>query len=147
MAIQWTDDLATGKDEIDEQHREIFRRINSLFDACNQGKGKHEVVKVISFLDEYIVIHFGIEERHMLTRSYPRYAEHKAQHEAFKKQFLDLKKKIETEGPGVHTVIATNQMVVNWFLNHIRKVDTQLGAFLTTGNADRGAAWQRTVSS
>lgn len=103
-----------------------------LLDACNQGKGKHEVVKVIAFLDDYIVTHFGAEAEHMLMQSYPRYAEHEAQHEEFKVRFLELKKKIEREGPGVHTVIATNQMVVDWFLNHIRKVDTQLGAYLNT---------------
>lgn len=132
MAIQWTADLATGSDEIDEQHREIFTRINLLLDACNQGKGRHELAKVISFLDEYIVTHFGAEEERMLKRAYPRYREHKAQHEEFKKGFLSLKNKIDREGPGVHTVIATNRLVVDWFLGHIRKVDTQLGAYLQT---------------
>ena len=132
MAIQWNAGLAIGADEIDGQHREIFRRINLLLDACNQGKGKHEVVKVIAFLDDYIVTHFSAEEQRMLMQSYPRYGEHKAQHEEFKIRFLNLKKLIETEGPGVHTVIATNQLVVDWFLSHIRKVDTQLGAYLNT---------------
>jgi hemerythrin-like metal-binding protein len=134
MAIQWTEDLATGSPEIDSQHKEIFRRINGLLDACNLGKGKDEVGRVIEFLDDYVVAHFGVEEKHMLKHGYPGYAEHKAKHEEFKKGFLTLKKKVETEGPGVHTVIATNQMVVDWFLNHIRKVDTRLGAFLKTAS-------------
>jgi len=38
MAIEWTNDLATGVSEIDYQHKELFRRINSLLDACREGK-------------------------------------------------------------------------------------------------------------
>lgn len=45
MAIEWTDELATGVNKIDNQHKELFKRINNLLDACNQGKGKDEVKK------------------------------------------------------------------------------------------------------
>ncbi len=130
MAILWTEDLTTGSAEIDRQHKEIFLRINWLLDACNLGKGKAEVGTVINFLDDYVATHFSLEEAYMRKYRYRGYAEHKAKHEEFIKNFLTLKKQVETEGPGVHTVIATNRLVVNWFVNHIRKVDTQLGAFL-----------------
>ncbi len=36
MAIEWTMGLSTGVDEIDDQHKELFKRINRLLDACNQ---------------------------------------------------------------------------------------------------------------
>lgn len=132
MAIQWKEDLSTGSVKIDNQHKEIFRRINGLLDACNEGKGKTEVCGVIDFIDDYIVTHFGEEEKYMVAHGYPGYAEHKKEHEKFIKNFLALKKQVDTDGPGVHTVIATNQMVVAWFLDHIRKVDKQLGAFMKT---------------
>jgi len=132
MAIQWTEDLATGSDEIDSQHKELFRRINVLLDACNQGKGKEEVCRVIGFLDDYVVTHFGEEEEYMLKHGYPGYAEHKAKHLEFTNNYVVLKKQVETEGPGLHTVVATNQLVVDWLRSHIRKVDTRLGAFLKT---------------
>jgi hemerythrin-like metal-binding protein len=130
MAIQWTEDLTTGSSEIDEQHKEIFRRINVLLEACNQGKGKDEVCRVIGFLDDYVVTHFGEEEEYMLKHGYPGYAEHKAQHVEFVKNYVILKKQVETDGPGLHTVVATNRLVVDWLRHHIRKVDAKLGAFL-----------------
>ena len=62
MAIEWTEDLATGVNKIDNQHKELFKRINNLLEACNQGRGKNEVEKVIKFLDDYVIIHFSEEE-------------------------------------------------------------------------------------
>ncbi len=40
MAIQWAEDLAVDTIEIDNQHKELFDRINVLFEACNQGKDR-----------------------------------------------------------------------------------------------------------
>ena len=134
MAIEWTTDLATGSAEIDHQHKTIFFRINEMLDACKQGKGRAKVESLIKFLEEYILTHFGEEERFMKKHGYPEYAAHKALHEEFKAQLAELKKQVATEGVGVHTVITTNQLVVNWFINHIRKVDTKLGAFWTANS-------------
>jgi hemerythrin len=134
MAIEWTTDLATGSAEIDHQHKTIFFRINEMLEACKQGKGKAKVESLLRFLEDYTLSHFGEEERFMLKHSYPDYGAHKALHEEFKSRLAELKKKVETEGVGVHTVIATNQLVVNWFINHIRKVDTKLGAFWTANS-------------
>lgn len=39
MSVLWTDNLATGKDVIDSRHRELFRRVNNLFQTSLQGKG------------------------------------------------------------------------------------------------------------
>ena len=54
LSLQWREDLAVGVKSIDEQHQELFRRINSLLEACNLGKGREEVASVIAFLGEYI---------------------------------------------------------------------------------------------
>lgn len=130
MAVTWTSDLATGVDEIDNQHKELFRRINNLLTACKQGEGKKEVEKVIRFLEDYVIQHFSEEERHMNGRAYPEYSRHKGEHLVFMENFSQLKNQLETDGPGVHVVVSTNRMVVDWFLNHIRKEDKALGAFL-----------------
>jgi len=130
MAILWTPDLATQVDEIDSQHRELFKRINDLLEACRQGRGKEEVQKVIRFLEEYVVTHFGEEEKYMENYHYPEYRDHKAQHKEFMKNFSELKQQFDAEGPGVHIVISTNQIVVDWLRTHIRRLDKALGAFL-----------------
>ena len=58
MAIQWNEELATGVLEIDNQHKEIFARINRLLEASSQGKGKQEVGRMIDFLGDYVISHF-----------------------------------------------------------------------------------------
>ena len=50
MSIVWTDDLATGVDAIDIQHKELFKRIDNLLDSCRLGKGRDELKNVIQFL-------------------------------------------------------------------------------------------------
>ncbi len=132
MAIEWTEDLATGVDEIDNQHKGLFKRINNLLDACNHGKGKEEVKKVICFLEDYVITHFSEEEKHMAKYDYPEGLNHKKQHLEFMENFFTLRTQFEAEGPGVHIVVMTNHLVVDWLKNHIRKTDRALGSFLKT---------------
>jgi len=130
MAIQWTEDLATDVPEIDTQHKELFSRINRLLESCNQGKGRTEVGKTISFLEEYVLIHFSTEEKIMLDHHYPDFAGHKAQHVHFMSNLDTLKQQFSKEGPSVHIILLTNHTVVDWLQSHIRKLDRALGAFL-----------------
>ncbi|MHB9035807.1 MAG: hemerythrin domain-containing protein, partial [Armatimonadota bacterium] len=58
MAVQWTPDLAVGVREIDDQHRELFKRVNDLLEAMSKGKGRDEIAKVVAFLGNYVVTHF-----------------------------------------------------------------------------------------
>jgi hemerythrin len=130
MAILRTENLATGSEVIDNQHKELFSRINGLLEACKQGKGKSEVERVIRFLEDYVVEHFAEEERYMTSLSYPGYGEHKAQHLEFMDNFFTLKKQFEEEGAGLHIVVKTNHIVVDWLKNHIRRMDKSLGVFV-----------------
>lgn len=40
MQMLWDSKLAVGVDKIDNQHKELFNRMNSLMDAMKEGKGK-----------------------------------------------------------------------------------------------------------
>ncbi len=130
MAIEWTEDLAVGIDKIDNQHRELFHQINQLLEACNQNKGREAVGKIIAFLGEYVVTHFGSEEELMQKYHYPEYKVHKTHHTQFINSFTELKAKFDSDGPGPHIVIMTNRVVVGWLNSHIRNVDKLLGDFL-----------------
>ena len=132
MGIEWTNDLSVGIEEIDDQHKELFHKINDLLDACNQGKGKETVGKLIDFLGGYVVEHFQCEEANMKKYNYPEMGSHQIHHVQFIQSFGELKARFEAEGPGAHIVILTNRVVVGWLNSHIRNVDRQLGAYLKT---------------
>jgi len=137
--MKWTEDLSTGVELIDNQHKELFSRINDLVAAIKQHTCKYKISDVVRFLDEYIIFHFGEEERFMQKHKYPQYPRHKAQHTKFIANFNELKKELQKlEGgkkPGAYDLsVETNQVVVDWILDHIVKVDKEFGAFLKTHN-------------
>jgi hemerythrin len=130
MAIEWKSDLAVGVTEIDDQHKELFKKVASLFDACNAGKGKEQIDSTIKYLQEYVVLHFSSEEKLQKQYNYPEYINHKAQHDQFIKDFLELKGTIDKDGVTGFLIIKLNKVLVDWLINHIRKTDKVFGAFL-----------------
>lgn len=130
MPITWTEDLTVGILEIDSQHKELFERINVLFEACNQGKGRTEISNTIAFLEDYVDVHFGTEERSMAQTQFPGRAAHVAQHVLFRKNLSTIKHQLEEEGPGIHVIILTNHMVIDWLRTHIRTLDKSYGAYM-----------------
>lgn len=130
MAIKWNDTLAVGVGQIDEQHKELFDRMNQLLEACNQGKGKESVRGMIGFLEDYVVEHFTAEEKLQKASAYPQYEAHKAMHAEYLRNVADLKAKLEEHGPTLPFVITVNKTVVDWLTNHIGKVDKGLGLYL-----------------
>ena len=130
MEIEWTDDLETGIGVIDEQHQELFRRINALLSACKEDMAMAAVGEVLKFLEDYIVIHFTAEENIQLHYSYPGYPLHKAMHESFIMDIEGLKKQFDKEGSSVAMVEHTNKVAVEWLLNHIKRVDKELADYL-----------------
>jgi hemerythrin len=132
MAIEWTEDLSTGVEDIDEQHKELFSRVNKLMESCRAGKGRQEVGDTLDFLESYVLEHFGTEERMMKKHEYPKFDEHKAQHVAFIEDVSKLKDEFAQGGAAVSLVVRTNAAVVDWLLQHIRKTDKLMGAFLKT---------------
>jgi hemerythrin len=132
MGILWGEHLATGIEEIDEQHRELFRRLNAFFDACDAGKEKQELIGMLQFLDDYVVIHFRAEERLQELYGYSERDRHRDYHRGFVGQLTDLKRRFLLEGPTPALVKEINRIVVGWLLDHIAEKDRLFG------NAARG---------
>lgn len=132
MAVKWTPDLAVGVDTIDNQHKELFNRVNQLLEASSQGKGKAEIGKILQFLGDYTVTHFGTEEKQMAQSGYGGIAAHKGEHMAFLRDFGNLTREYDQQGASTTMVIAVQRRVCDWLITHIGKSDKALGAFLKT---------------
>ena len=133
--MEWTEKLSIGVDLIDSQHKELFVKINELVAAINDHTCKIKITDVIRFLEDYIVFHFGEEEAYMQRNEYPGYLRHKAQHNYFMESFLELKKELQKLEGGkkrgsYDLSVMTNQVVVDWILDHIAEVDRKFGKFL-----------------
>ena len=130
MSVEWTSNLATGIAEIDDQHKEIFKRVAMLSQACSEGRGKEEVLNLLLFLESYVKEHFAAEEKLQLKHGYPGYALHKSQHTRFIADISRLATAFQTEGATLSLVIMTNKTLTSWLVQHISRTDAELGAYL-----------------
>src|SRR4030067_689282 len=123
MAMAWMQGLATGVTLIDEQHRNLFQKVNALLDACRRGSGKDEISHARDFLADYTITHFRAEEGLMTLHKYPGIVAHKGLHAVFIGNIEKLRAQFEKEGASPHVIISTNQVVVDWLMDHIRIED------------------------
>ncbi len=135
MGIQWRDSLAIGVPEIDNQHKELLHRFDRLLTASQAGQGIEELKNLQVYLEDYVTSHFSDEEGIQRQHSYPGYEAHKSEHRYFIEQITKLRLETEKSGVATHNVIETNNLLLKWLLNHISKVDTQLGAFIKSKTA------------
>lgn len=137
MAILWTPKLAVGVASIDMQHQELFQRLNQLLAAMEAKQSEGELGRMVTFLGDYVVTHFGAEERLMQQHAYPDFQAHKRAHEAFVHDFGRLRADLERMGPSPTMAVALNQRVCAWLMDHIGRTDRALGSFLSQKSKPR----------
>jgi hemerythrin len=130
MPIEWSDDLAVGVSMIDDQHKALFTAVNNLSDAMWNGQGKEAVSKLVTFLADYVVEHFGAEEKLMAKHDYPLYENHRGQHIKFLQEFAAFKTKFEAGDVTSELVIKVLDDTCDWLRVHIKGTDKALGSFL-----------------
>lgn len=119
MAIEWTSDLNTGIDVIDDQHRRIVDYINQLENAIAQ-KNSRSVGLVLDALADYCRAHFGFEESLQEKAGYALAKPHKVVHETFTKR---LGKYREKHNAGEDVAKQLHDMLVTWLMHHIKRDD------------------------
>ncbi len=116
----WDESLATGIDEIDEQHKSLIEKMNELADAVGENGDKKMAVEIIEFMEDYGQTHFETEEKHMKKYDFNRLSIQRDAHEKFTKNVESIKKRLEEEGLTDEVVDDVNEYLINWFMNHIK---------------------------
>lgn len=130
MRAEFSENLVTGNELIDSQHKELIDRINNLLDSCERETGKVTAVKTLDFLADYTDFHFNAEEQLQQDINYPDYDKHKAQHEAFKQTIHELDEMLqEEEGPSEAFVKKIEENVIKWFYTHIEGFDRSVAEY------------------
>jgi hemerythrin-like metal-binding protein len=134
--LQWTADFSINHPIIDEQHQQLFIKFNELLHSIGSGQESANIVKIITFLESYIITHFEAEEQLMKQYDYPYYTKHHAQHAKFKDTFNHFKREYEQTTPKayLHLAFQIRQKLVDWLIHHIGQSDQQLGVFLQNHN-------------
>lgn len=138
--MQWTEKFSVGITTIDSQHKELFKRINNLVVAIKEHRCKSEIDSMMRFLDDYAKIHFSEEEKHMRDAGYAGYEEQRADHKKYLAALAELKEQASLPripGSSYDLSATTNQVVVDWIVDHILKLDMKFGEYLKSGGGSR----------
>ncbi len=131
--MEWNESLSIGIKTIDSQHQELFKRINNLVLAIKQQRCKAEIDGTIQFLDDYARIHFAEEERRMREAGYDGLEEQQRDHKRYLDAIAELKQQASLpriQGSTYDLSATTNQVIVDWIVAHIMKLDMKFGKFL-----------------
>ncbi len=132
--MEWVNKLATGITTIDSQHKELFKRINNLAIAIKEHRCNAEIEGTIQFLDDYARIHFSEEEKHMRDSNYGGLEEQRKDHKKYLAMLAASRSSLtRMQGGSYHLSATTNQVVVDWIVDHIMKLDMKYGEFLRSG--------------
>ena len=129
MIVEWIPSLAVGIPSIDDQHKELYRRIDALLVAMKQGRGKSEIDRTVIFLEEYVTTHFGDEERTMTQANYPALATHRREHTAFVNDLAKWKRKLEKGENALTLMVDLQSRLTGWLNTHIGRADKEFGEF------------------
>ena len=131
MTITFDDNLITGNDTIDAQHKELISRIADFAKACEAGESKVQAVKMLDYLDEYTNFHFNAEEELQKNVNYPELPQHHEKHEEFKKTIQSLYVYLdEIEGPDDKFTETVKTKVVEWLFGHIKTFDRSVAEYI-----------------
>ena len=133
--LQWTDELATGVDVIDKQHKMLINILNDA-NRCFRDRGDRELQKkVIDDLLSYTVYHFDTEEELMETSgpgdiSPDDELKHIHEHRAFTGKAREYQSAVH-DGNSIDYE-SVFSFLNGWLVNHVMGTDKKLGAFLNS---------------
>ena len=128
--LAWSDEFATHIFEIDVQHKKLFKMVNELETAMQEGKGKQILGRLLADLVHYTQSHFKTEEAFMEQYTYPEHAEHKDKHDRMTRKVVEVQKAFQSGQ--THITIDVMRFLQNWLTEHILKTDLKFGRFLSS---------------
>jgi hemerythrin-like metal-binding protein len=128
MMLQWTMEHSVYVAELDDQHREIFEAINSLYEALTLPALSREILDRTEFLESAVSGHFAHEERLMHASRYEAFAWHRQQHRNALRRVRRFVRRIRQGDAQAGCELVDS--LSSWLHGHTRLTDRMLGAFL-----------------
>lgn len=128
--LELSDDLLTGHEAVDEQHRQLFAWGNALLLPPDGALSTTELRNGLRFMAAYVDFHFATEEAAMDAHGYERAAAHHWQHDHFRREIRLLGERLDQHGPSEALALQLHYLLYDWFVGHIRFSDTDFAAWL-----------------
>lgn len=127
--MQWVEEkYSTTVDLCDNQHKELFDRVNALNDAV-LNRDRADIGNRLDNLVDFVVKHFETEERLMEERGYSGLERHRQEHDLLVKTCTDIQDKFHAGEMDIEE--ATMTYIKNWLDHHIPIIDKPYGPALS----------------
>ncbi len=134
MSIIWNAErMATGVQEVDEQHKDLIRHFNEFHEAMAHGKGQATALRLLGFLADYTETHFGCEEICMIKHHCPATAANLAAHNILRQEIARLRGHIKDDKLTIADLVQVERTLGAWIQDHICSVDIQLRGCVAAG--------------
>lgn len=128
--MQWNNDLITDIDLIDNQHRELFKKINSYYIKCQFNYENEATQECAKYFEQYTLFHFQTEQAFHRQYNYPLANEHEAKHDIIKIKAMHLASKLKDDNIKKDTSDEFFEFINSYINNHIYKDDMDYARFL-----------------
>ncbi|RAO76612.1 bacteriohemerythrin [Dyella jiangningensis] len=117
--IEWQDDLDTGIEVIDNQHRRMVAMANAVCEAQRTGD-QATIAEVLEELLDYTLSHFTFEEALMEDAGYAFVDAHKRVHQVYADRIEAYRGRFRA---GEDIAEELRMMLIGWLFQHIRNDD------------------------
>ena len=124
----WKDAYRIGNDVIDEQHEELFHRIEKLLVMARSAdleENRKQCEQMLNYLVEYTVFHFNSEEALQNRENYVDYEQHKKIHQEFRNTVIVYQKQIREEFSAVMLKRFLGTLLT-WLTVHVQGCDQKI---------------------
>ncbi|MEL7610312.1 MAG: hemerythrin family protein [Bacillota bacterium] len=129
----WKDKYALGVSIIDEQHKELFRRVDSFMQTLRSSASWEEKVQrvneTLEFMKAYVVEHFRDEEAYQVRIGYPGHQAHKKIHADMVDYVLQVSGEYERSGCDEQLMQQFAGKLLAWLINHVAAEDQHIAAY------------------
>ena len=135
--LVWNPEWETGIRNVDDQHRELFRKIEQLMAAVHGDQVEALVPATMAFLAQYVDQHFRDEELEMEGAGYPGLAAHRATHGHMRGHVAHLLELSRRDPAAV--VDPMIDFMTDWLIQHINSEDRRMARYLLAFPGQSGA--------
>lgn len=129
----WKDKYELGVELIDDQHKELFRRVEEFTKTIRSNTlGENKVQKVnetLEFMKSYVVEHFRDEEEYQKEIGYPDYEKHKQVHDNMVNFVLEVLEEYEKSGYNEVLIQKFAGRLLAWLINHVASEDQKIADY------------------
>lgn len=129
--IDWNNDLNTGVQLIDDDHKMLVALLNRLYQACLNHEKKDAFQSILEELSQYTLYHFRREEAYMEEIGYPHLKNHKQVHKLLSEYVLREIERVAEEY-STKTGEELLHFLKNWLFDHIMGMDQDIGQYCET---------------